>query len=146
MNWNIGRGKLGIFKPLLGTWVCQTNSDLGQVTCSRTFKKTLKNKYIKLEVNWIFENKTYAEFCLFGINQDKQLTFWSFTDDGKQSKGVLTQALDIHAGAVAFEAQMPAGIARQIYWPDDDCGFHWAVESKTNKGWNRFVTHHYISD
>jgi hypothetical protein len=39
---------------------------------------------------------------------------------------------------------MPAGIARQVYWPDDAQGFHWAVESQTKKGWNRFVDHLYV--
>jgi hypothetical protein len=27
---------------------------------------------------------------------------------------------------------------------DETQGFHWAVESQTKKGWNRFVDHHYI--
>ena len=30
-----------------------------------------------------------------------------------------------------------------VYWPDDKGGFFWVVESKTAKGWRRFVTHHY---
>jgi hypothetical protein len=38
---------------------------------------------------------------------------------------------------------MPAGTARMIYWPDEESGFHWAVESKVKKGWNRFTQHHY---
>ena len=45
--------------------------------------------------------------------------------------------------ALCFEAQMPAGLARMVYWPDDADGFFWAVESKTQKGWNRFQFHHY---
>jgi len=39
---------------------------------------------------------------------------------------------------------MPAGIARHVYWPDETQGFHWAVESQTEKGWDRFVDHHYL--
>ncbi|MFA5806109.1 MAG: hypothetical protein WC879_15840 [Melioribacteraceae bacterium] len=38
---------------------------------------------------------------------------------------------------------MPADQARMIYWTDEQEGFHWAVESKTKKGWNRFTEHHY---
>jgi len=41
---------------------------------------------------------------------------------------------------------MPAGIARQVYWPDETQGFHWAVESQTKKGWHRFVEHHYVPE
>jgi hypothetical protein len=38
---------------------------------------------------------------------------------------------------------MPAGLARMIYWPNDDGGINWAVESKNKKGWKRFTLHHY---
>lgn len=38
---------------------------------------------------------------------------------------------------------MPTGRARMIYWPDEDGGFRWAVESKNKKGWHRFTEHHY---
>ena len=41
------------------------------------------------------------------------------------------------------EAQLPAGTERMIYRPDGQGGFHWAVESKHKKGWNRFTEHHY---
>jgi len=75
--------------------------------------------------------------------QDNVLTFWSFTSDGKNSRGALASGTDIHAEAICFEAQMPAGLARMIYWPNPEGGFNWAVESKTKKGWNRFTTHHY---
>jgi hypothetical protein len=38
---------------------------------------------------------------------------------------------------------MDRGLARQAYWPDaEGMGFHWVVESRTKKGWNRFVDHH----
>ncbi|HEX4695321.1 hypothetical protein [Sphingomonas sp.] len=52
---------------------------------------------------------------------------------------------DVHPQAVAFEAQMPAGLARMIYWPTEDGapGFHFAVESKVKVGWNRFLRHTY---
>jgi len=50
---------------------------------------------------------------------------------------------DLHPEAVGFEAQMPAGLARMAYWPEEDGGFVWVVESKNAKGWRRFVEHRY---
>jgi hypothetical protein len=44
---------------------------------------------------------------------------------------------------VAFEAQMPTGLARMVYWPAEEEGFYFAVESHTRAGWNRFMRHHY---
>ena len=44
---------------------------------------------------------------------------------------------------IGFEAQMPAGLARMAYWPDDSDGFHCSVEAKNKKGWKRFTEHHY---
>ena len=141
--WPKGRGKLGLFKPLLGSWVCKTDSERGSLVCTRTFEPTLDGKYIKLNAVWQFADNAYEEHCLFGVNKDKQIAFWSFTNDGKQSEGLLVDVTDIHPQAIGFAAQMPAGLARQFYWPDDQSGFNWAVESKTKKGWNRFVKHEY---
>jgi hypothetical protein len=81
---------------------------------------------------------------MIGVKQEKEICFWSFTSDGKQSEGKLADFSDIHPQAIGFEAQMPAGIGRMAYWPDDGEGFHWVVEAKTKKGWNRFVEHHYL--
>jgi putative hydrolase of the HAD superfamily len=39
--------------------------------------------------------------------------------------------------------KMPAGLARMAYWPAEDDGCFWVVESKTAKGWRRFVHHDY---
>ena len=50
---------------------------------------------------------------------------------------------DVPPAGFGFGAQMPAGLARMIYWPDETEGFHWAVEAKTKKGWSRFTEHHY---
>ncbi len=143
INWQKGRGKLGIFKPLLGSWVCETDSERGPLMCIRTFEPTLDGKYIKLTAVWQFANSAYEEHCLFGVNSDKQIAFWSFTNDGKQSNGLVADVTDIHPQAIGFAAKMPAGFARQVYWPDEQAGFFWAVESKTKKGWNRFVEHAY---
>lgn len=143
MNWKKGRGKLGVFAPLLGTWDVHAQTDMGPVHVTRTFSKTLGDKYIQLQSQWNFKNSSYEELALFGVDKDKTLSFWSFTSDGKHSTGRLADATDIHPLALGFAAQMDAGRARQVYWPDEHEGFYWVVESQTKKGWNRFVTHHY---
>ena len=144
MKWKKSRGRLGILEPLMGNWQTEAKSDMGPVKCTREFKKILSGKYIELKVNWIFADRIYDEVAMIGINKEKEVSFWSFTSDGKQSEGKLADATDIHPEAIGFEAQMPAGLARMVYWPDDKEGFHWAVESKTKKGWNRFTEHHYL--
>ena len=143
MTWKRGRGKLGVFQPLLGVWQAEADSEMGPVTCRREFKKTLDGKYIQLTAHWDYADGTYDEIALIGVNRGKEVSFWSFTSDGKQSEGRLADVSDIHPEAVGFEAEMPAGLARNAYWPDDEGGFFWVVEAHTKKGWNRFVTHHY---
>jgi len=148
MNWKKGRGKLGILTPLLGTWHAHADAPdgrPGRVQCTRHFVKDLHDTYVVLTAIWDLGDKTYEERCFFGCDAAKNLRFWSFTSDGKQSNGELTEATDIHPQAIAFIAQMPAGIARLSYWPDEASGFHFAVESKSQKGWNRFVHHHYLA-
>lgn len=147
MNWKKGRGKLGIFEPLLGSWTANKGSkEQTNPECTRIFEKTLDNKYVQLKAIWNLGDKTYEDLTLIGVNADKEIAFWCFTSYGKDSNGKLADVSDVHPQAVGFEAQMPSGFARQIYWPDDKEGFHWAVESKTKKGWNRFVEHHYKKD
>ena len=141
-NWKKGRGKLGPLQPLLGSWQAENDSPMGKLKCTRTFKLILGDKYIELYARWQFGKGAYEETAIYGVNDDT-LSFWSFTSDGKKSQGYLADGTDIHADAICFEAQMPAGLARMIYWPADDGGFHWAVESKVKKGWNRFTQHHY---
>lgn len=143
-SWKKGKGKLGIFEPLLGSWETTGDSPMGPMKCIRTFTKVLDGNYIRITANWEFASKTYEEITLVGTDQNK-ITFWSFTSDGKRSTGEMTDGSEIHPQAICFEAQMPAGIARLIYWPDDQDGFFWAVESKNKKGWNRFTEHHYKS-
>lgn len=145
MNWKKGRGKLGLFEPLIGSWTATENSpERGNITCTRTFQKTLQNKYVELKATWNLTDKVYEDHTLFGVDTDKVVSFWSFTSDGKNSLGKLTDVTDIHPEAFGFEAQMPAGIARQVFWPAENEGFYWVVESKTQKGWNRFLKHHYL--
>ena len=45
MNWKKGRGKLGIFSPLLGSWQADADSEMGPVKCRRKFSKELSGKY-----------------------------------------------------------------------------------------------------
>lgn len=144
MNWKKGRGKLGLFTPLLGNWICNAGSkDRLNPQVVRQFDKTLNGSYVQLTATWDLGDKTYTDQTLIGVNGEKEICFWSFTSDGKQAHGQLTDVSDIHPEAIGFEAQMPAGIARQAYWPDGEGGFFWTVESQTKKGWNRFVLQHY---
>jgi hypothetical protein len=80
---------------------------------------------------------------LFGRAEGGILGFFSFTSDGKRSQGLVADAADVHPQALAFEADMPAGRARMLYWPEPAGALGFAVESRTRKGWNRFVTHVY---
>ena len=141
-SWKKGRGKLGLLEPLLGSWEAESDSPMGKIKCIRTFELILGGKYIELNAKWEFAKGAYKELAIYGINDDK-LSFWSFTSDGKKSQGYIADGTDVHPEAICFEAVMPAGLARMIYWPDNNGGFHWAVESKVKKGWNRFTEHKY---
>ncbi len=145
--WKKGRGKLGFLQPLLGRWVAEADSEIGHVRCVREFRPILEGTFVQLEARWEFGTGTakarvYEEVALIGPGDDGAVRFWSFTSDGKRSEGLLSDVSDLHGEAVGFEAKMPAGLARMAYWPHEG-GFAWAVESKTKKGWNRFVEHRY---
>ncbi len=142
--WKKGRGKLGPLEPLLGDWSAQAMTPMGKVRCTRSFTSILGGTRIQLLARWEFgPKKAYEELAIIGTNDDGVVSFWSFTSDGKRSTGTLADVTDVHPEAVGFEGQMPAGLARMIYWPDVDGGFRWAVESKNKKGWHRFTEHHY---
>jgi hypothetical protein len=158
--WKKGRGKLGFLQPLLGRWVASAESPMGPLRCTRIFEAVLGGSFIRLVARWEFgpsaakppesspdggapSGKAYEEIALIGAGDEGKVCFWSFTSDGKRSQGTVADVTDLHAEAVGFEAQMPAGLARMVYWPDEDGGFFWVVESKTKKGWNRFVKHQY---
>jgi hypothetical protein len=145
--WKKGRGKLGPFQPLLGHWVAEAETPIGPVKVSRSLESILGGHYIELKVLWGFgasgTGRGYEEIAVIGVGQDKQVGFWSFTSDGKRSEGTLADVTDLHPEAVGFEAQMPAGLARMAYWPEEGGGFSWVVESKNAKGWKRFAHHHY---
>lgn len=140
--WKKGPGKMGFMQPLLGSWVAETTSPMGPLKCTRTFKTLLGGKYIELNARWEFGKGAYEEHAIYGVT-DGQVSFWSFTSDGKRSQGTVADGKDVHTEAICFEAQMPAGLARMIYWPGEDGSMQWAVESKVKKGWNRFTIHHY---
>jgi hypothetical protein len=158
--WKKGRGKLGFLQPLLGCWVAEAETPMGPVRCTRAFEKVLGGYYVRLGARWEFQpsgskieeqgtdspaqgGRVYEEVALIGAGDGGKVCFWSFTSDGKRSQGNVADATDLHKDAIAFEAQMSAGFARMAYWPDGGEGFFWAVESKTAKGWRRFVEHHY---
>jgi len=143
-TWKKGRGKLGTLEPLLGKWRAEAESDMGRVSCTRTFSRVLDGAYIQLNADWEYQQGDYHELSLIGVGPDRKIHFWSFTSDKKQSHGWLADVSDIHPQAIGFEAEMPAGLARMAYWPAEEGGFHWAVESRTKKGWNRFTEHHYV--
>jgi hypothetical protein len=141
--WKKGRGKLGFFEPLLGTWRAEADSPNGPVQCTRTFRRVLDGKYVLLSALWKTGPGDYEEIAYYGIRPDGRVGFWSFTSDGKQAEGSLADVTDIHPQAFGFEAQMPAGLARMAYWPDEDAGYHWVVEARNKRGWKRFTHHHY---
>ena len=146
MNWKKGRGKLGLFAPLIGEWITNPGSkDPQKPECHRHFQYVLDKKYIQLDAKWLLAKKDYLDRTLIRLNEKKKICFWSFTSDGKNSTGTLADLSDIHPEAIGFEAQMPAGLARQAFWPAEDEGFYWTVESKSKKGWNRFLLQHYQS-
>ena len=141
--WKRGRGRLGVFEPLLGWWRATSTSPMGPVTCVRSFSRVLGGKYVELRATWEIGTGGYEEIAYFGVDEVGALGFWSFTSDGKQSRGTQCDAAGLHPEAICFEAKMPAGTARTAYSPGESGGVIWVVESKTKKGWNRFVEHHY---
>ena len=141
--WKKSPGKLGLLAPLLGSWKAEADSPMGNMKCTRTFT-TFGTQYVQLLATWRHAKFAYDELAIYGV-KDGTICFWSFTSDGKRSEGKLADGADVHPQAIAFEAQMPAGLARMVYWPNDAGGFYWAVESKTKKGWNRFTMHRYTA-
>ena len=138
-----GRGKLGALAPLIGDWEAKARTPMGIVRCTRSFTPILGGTFVQLIARWEFKKGLYEEQALFGVDDNRKLAFWSFTSDGKRSQGTIADVRDIHPQAIGFEAQLPAGIARMAYWPNDAGGVNWAVEAKAKRGWKRFTEHHY---
>lgn len=144
MAWKKGRGLLGPLQPLLGEWRTRTSEGSTPATkmaCTRGFTPFGKG-WIRLEARWeTGPDRTYVENAFYGPGEDGVLGFFSFTNDGKRSVGRLADGSDVHPDAIAFEAQMEGRLARMVYWPreDGEAGFLFAVESRTKRGWNRFL-------
>ncbi|MBT7098863.1 hypothetical protein HN937_15910, partial [Candidatus Poribacteria bacterium] len=117
-----GDATLRFFAPLVDrTWVAEGDGPMGKYTCERRFERVLQRKYVRMTVTWDLGEKTYEETAMFGRDpREKRLEFWSFQSDGKNSHGVCVAADDAPDGAVVFEAQMPAGLARLVMWLTDD--------------------------
>jgi hypothetical protein len=141
--WKKGRGKLGFLQPLLGSWVAEADTPMGRVRCTRVFESILSGSCVQLKARWQFGKGAYEEIAIIGVGEGGKIAFWSFTSDGKRSQGTVADVTDLHAEAIGFEAQMPAGLARMAYWPREEGGFAWVVESKNAKGWRRFTEHNY---
>lgn len=116
-GWRRGRGLLGPLDPLIGAWEATAESPRGPLRVERVFTRVHGGRWVHLEVRWAFAEGVYEETAMFGRRSDGTLGFWSFTSDGKHSEGWLAEAPDLPAEAIAFEADMPAGRARQAYWP-----------------------------
>ena len=144
--WKKGRGRLGILAPLMGSWRALADSPMGPVSCTRTFTPILGGSRVQLTALWKYAKGEYEELAIYGVGDQGRVAFWSFTSDGKRSEGMIANVTDIHPQAIGFEAQMPSGLARMAYWPDEAEGFRWAVEAKTKKGWKRFTEHHYTAE
>lgn len=143
LKWKKGRGTLGILEPLLGTWLAESDSPMGRVICTRRFQWVLNGKYMQLHAMWNFAERSYEELAIYGRGNANEIVFWSFTSDGKKSEGKIADGTDVHPEALCFEAWMPAGLARMIYWPSSKGGINWVVESKIKNGWRRFAEHYY---
>lgn len=141
--WRKGSGKLGVLDPLIGSWQADADSPQGPIRCVRTFSRILGGSYVLLEARWeLGPGNTYEEHAVFGVDKSGRLSLWSFTSDGQRAEGALADAGDLHPEAIGFEAQMPAGLARMVYWPAEDGGIEWVAESKEPQGWSRFAHHH----
>lgn len=142
-QWKRGRGKLGFLEPLLGGWRAHDpETPMGPVVCERHFEKVLEGKFFRLVADWDIGGgrKSYREIALYGADREKVPAFWSFTSDGGTAQGTLADVSDLHPEARGFEAQMPAGLARQAFWPIDD-GMLWVVEARVKSGWSRMIEH-----
>lgn len=137
-----GPVKLRPLAPLLGTWVTETTSERGPLRCTRVFTPILAGRFLELRATWVFADSSYEERAHFGVGDDGALAFWSFTSDGKRSTGAWTDVSALHPEAIGFVAEMPAGRARQAWWPHPEGGLIYVVESENKQGWRRFLEHH----
>ena len=136
-------------EPLLGQWVHMGDSGLGKLTCNRHFSSLLDGHRVRLDAIWSYDDpkrSDYVELCIFGLNKDGVLGFHSFVNDGTSSNGLLADADELVETTICFEAQMPHGLARQTYWPDEVGGWNWKVERKLKSGWSPIIEQAYRPD
>lgn len=144
-GWTKGPGALGPMAPLLGNWRTEPPppdaNEASATPCTRSFQP-FGPDWVRLEAEWGEGEDAYREIALFGAEGEEGLGFHSFTSDGQRSNARLSDGADIHPQSTAFEARMPHGAARVIYWPREDgaAGFHFAVEIKADGDWKRFIT------
>ena len=144
-GWRKGAGALGPMAPLMGNWRTDPPppdaNEASATPCTRTFQP-FGPDWVRLEAVWGEGEDAYREIALFGMDGQETLAFHSFTNDGQRSNANLSDGTDIHPEAVAFEAKMPNGAARVIYWPREDgaAGFRFGVEIKADGVWKRFIT------
>jgi hypothetical protein len=56
-QWAKGKGKLGVFQPLLGNWEATADTPMGKVKSTRKFDKILGGNYVQLTARWEFGKK-----------------------------------------------------------------------------------------
>ncbi len=98
-----------------------------------------------LDAEWDFGGKFYKEHAIYGVDAGGDVAFWSFTSDGKRSRGVLQRA-----GCPPRSHRLRGRNASRPC-PNDLLARnrrHYALgrKSKTKKGWNRFTEHTYSKE
>jgi hypothetical protein len=142
-GWPAGSGPLGRLDPLLGAWVAEGETATGTYRCERRFDRVLHASHVQCVVTWILPGRDHEELAVFGADAGGELRMWSFTSDGRQSVGRLAGAADLPQPNIAFEADMPSGLARFAYWPEPG-GLRFVVEAQAGGGWTRFLEHQYV--
>ena len=137
---------LSFFKPYCDTpWIFQGTGSMGDYTCERRFERILGGKFVRMEVLWQVAKHTYGEVAIFGKtapgvdSSHKGLCFSSFTTEGKASLGLQVTPEDLSTGGIAFEADMPAGRARMMLWPEGREVLWLTVASRNASGWKPFL-------
>ena len=138
-----GTSPLSVLDPVIGAWVAEGDTATGTYRCERRFDRVLHSSHVQCVVTWILPGRDHEELAVFGADPAGTLRMWSFTSDGRQSTGRLADAADLPGANVAFEAEMPSGLARFAFWPEPG-GLRFVVEAQAGGGWTRFLEHAYV--
>lgn len=69
--WKKGRGRLGAFAPLHGSWVAEATSEMGPVRCHRRLEPILGSTCLRLVVRWEFgsagSRRLFEELAIIGV-------------------------------------------------------------------------------